>query len=438
MSDVKYAYYHSSKGYKIVGGNSNQLLRADGGVEDKADYSVKSANETFGGVKTFTLSPIIPNATSPNHAVNKEQLDAKIPYTGATANVDLGATNQIKAKEFDAIGSYVEKPNTNRNYEVLKLNGTALVVYQSNVWNGSAWGGSNSNGVGSYALQYNTGSYSNGCGEFSLQYNTGGYSNGFGYNTLQYNTGANSNGFGYVSLMYNTGDNSNGFGHYALRYNTGNNSNGFGYMSLMYNTGDGSNGIGYNALIYNTGNNSNGFGLSALRGNTGNNSNGFGYAPLMYNIGNESNGFGSYTLSHNTGNNSNGFGYESLQYNTGANSNGFGLWALRYNTGANNSVLGSNSFSNFYIDTVNAKLFDATAIDMTAKTITIPNHGFGTNGTYTNLKFTQGSSAITGLANGTIVQVKIIDANTIAYEEVIQAGQVRRSVNITNAGTGRT
>ena len=146
MSDVKYAYYHSSKGYKIVGGNSNQLLRADGGVEDKTDYSMKSVNETFGGVKTFTLSPIIPNATSPNHAVNKEQLDAKIPYTGATANVNLGPNNKIQAKEFDAIGTYAEKPNTNRNYEFVKLNGNTIGVYQSQVWNGSAWDNSASSG----------------------------------------------------------------------------------------------------------------------------------------------------------------------------------------------------------------------------------------------------------------------------------------------------
>ena len=340
MSDIKYAYYHSSKGYKIVGGNSNQLLRADGGVEDKTGYSVKSANETFGGVKTFTLSPIIPNATSPNHAVNKEQLDAKIPYTGATANVNLGATIQIKAKEFDAIGTYVEKPNINRNYEFLKVNSGTVGVYQSQVWNGSAWDGSASFGFGFGTLQYNKGAYSN----------------GFGYNALQFNTGTGSNGFGLNALQYNMGISSAGVGHYALMYNTGNNSN--------------------------------------------------------------------------------GIGYGSLQHNTGANSNGFGTNALRYNTGTNNSVLGWNSFANFYADTVNAKLFDATAIDIVAKTITIPNHGFGANGTYTNLGFTQGDSAVTGLSNGAIVQVKIIDANTIAFEEVIQAGQVRRNVNITNAGTG--
>ena len=356
MSDVKYAYYHSSKGYKIVGGNSNQLLRADGGVEDKTDYSMKSVNETFGGVKTFTLSPMIPNATSPNHAVNKEQLDAKIPYTGATANVNLGTNNQIKAKEFDAIGAYAEKPNTNRNYEFVKLNGGTIGVYQYHVWNGSAWIDSSSFGFGFGTLQYNNGIYSN----------------GFGQDALKYNTGFYSNGFGYYALTYNTGDNSNGFGYYALRNNTGDNSNGIGYASLMYNTG----------------------------------------------------------------NNSNGFGYASLQFNTGNTSNGFGTSTLRYNTGADNSVLGYNSFANFYTDTVNAKLFDATAIDIVAKTITIPNHAFGANGTYTNLRFTQGDSAVTGLSNGAVVQVKIIDANTIAYEEVIQSGLVRRNVNITNAGTG--
>ena len=263
-----------------------------------------------------------------------------VPYTGATANVNLGTNNQIRAKEFDAIGTYAEKPNTNRNYEFVKLNGSTIGVYQSQMWNGSAWVDSSSFG--------------------------------FGLSTLQYNKGIYSNGFGYLALQNNIGGSSNGFGYFALRNNIGDNSNGFGY----------------------------------------------------------------YALQNNTGSYSNGFGYLALQNNIGNNSNGFGYLALRYNTGANNSVLGYNSFAIFYADTVNAKLFDATAIDIVAKTITIPNHAFGANGTYTNLRFTQGNSAVTGLSNGEIVQVKIIDANTIAFEEVIQSGQVRRNINITNAGTG--
>ena len=75
MSDIKYSWYHSSKGYKIVGGNSNQLLRADGGVEDKTDYSKKSANESWDGAKTFTLAPIVPTPTLNTHAVNKIYVD---------------------------------------------------------------------------------------------------------------------------------------------------------------------------------------------------------------------------------------------------------------------------------------------------------------------------------------------------------------------------
>ena len=300
MSDIKYSWYVTSKGYKIVNGTASQFLKADGSVD----------SNTY------------------------------VPYTGATANVNLGTNNQIKAKEFDAIGTYVEKPNTNRNYEFLKVNGNTIGVYQLQVWNGSAWVDSFSNGFGYASLQYNTGTFSNGFGLAALRYNTGTFSNGFGYYALIYNTGNNSNGVGYISLQYNTGNNSNSFGHYALRYNTGNNSNGVGYTSLQYNTG------------------------------------------------------------------------------------------------SNNNVLGYNSFASFYVDTVNAKLFDATAIDMVTKTITIPNHGFGASGTYTNLRFVQGDSAVTGMSNGAIVQVKIIDANTIAFEEVIQSGQVRRNVVITNAGTG--
>ena len=76
-----------------------------------------------------------------------DTISSYVPYTGATAPVNLGATNELKAKEFDAIGAYSEKPNTNRNYEFVKLNGNTIGVYQAQVWNGSAWVDPFSNGL---------------------------------------------------------------------------------------------------------------------------------------------------------------------------------------------------------------------------------------------------------------------------------------------------
>ena len=56
MSDIKYSWYVTSKGYKIVNGTASQFLKADGSVD----------SNTY------------------------------VPYTGATANVNLGPNNQIK------------------------------------------------------------------------------------------------------------------------------------------------------------------------------------------------------------------------------------------------------------------------------------------------------------------------------------------------------
>lgn len=68
MNDIKYAWYNTTKGYKIVGGNANQFLKADGSVDSKSYWSTtnlqhpmtKDANEDIWSTKTFTNSiPLI-------------------------------------------------------------------------------------------------------------------------------------------------------------------------------------------------------------------------------------------------------------------------------------------------------------------------------------------------------------------------------------------
>lgn len=66
------------------------------GYVEKSSLVSKTGNETIEGIKTFTSSPIVPNATSASHAVRKDQLDKAIininsysieeVLTGATDN----------------------------------------------------------------------------------------------------------------------------------------------------------------------------------------------------------------------------------------------------------------------------------------------------------------------------------------------------------------
>jgi len=232
--------------------------------------------------------------------------------------------------------------------------------------------------VGNDAGKENTGMYSSFLGQNAGLSNTGVSSNAFGHYALYYNTGAASNAFGYGALRSNTGASSNAFGHYALRYNTGAYSNAFGYNALYYNTGAYSNAFGYNALY------------------------------------------------SNTGVSSNAFGHYALYYNTGAYSNAFGHNALYYNEGINNIGIGSESFNLFNLDAGSAKTFDYTDIETETDYITIAGHDFGNIGSYRNLKYTQGTSAITGISDGEIYKFKIIDANTLELY----------ITNIIDAGTG--
>jgi len=56
--DIKYAYYHSSKGYKIVGGTSDQFLKADGSLEslNTGNFVTIDGVENIKGTKTFSGS----------------------------------------------------------------------------------------------------------------------------------------------------------------------------------------------------------------------------------------------------------------------------------------------------------------------------------------------------------------------------------------------
>ena len=209
---------------------------------------------------------------------------------------------------------------------------------------------------------------------------------------------------GLLAGYNNVGNNIFSAGDSANRYNIGNNVYSIGTLA-GYGNGGGE--------VINLGTNSGRLNRNSYATHIGSGAGQFSAAAHIINIGLST---GGYTVSNTSA---------FLGYNCGY-----------YTQGSNNIAIGNNSNATFKSNTAGNKTFDYTAIDTTAKTITIPSHGFGIAGAYVNLLFTQGTSAITGISNGNVIQVKIVDTNTLLYSELLTSGQYRYTNNITSAGTG--
>jgi hypothetical protein len=325
---------------------------------------------------------------SGEHSILSDTVGLKLDAAGTTTLYGNGSylvTNRGMVNP----GTLVETAGKNQSM-VYGHDGTyAYLVYQPYVWSGSAWTATNCHGFGTRALEQNTGTDCVGVGSYALYDNTGNECAGLGDRALSNNQGTTSYGIGSTVLQYNTGDSSIGFGARAGRYNTGNNLVALGHRSAERNIGIDTSLVGLRA----------------------------GY--------------------NNTGKQVAGLGNLSLYNNTGDNVVALGYFSGRYNTGNYNTFLGSHIGSNFDANDSAAKAFDYTAVDPGTDRITIPAHGFGNAGRYTNLKFTQGTAAITGLTSGNLYQAKIIDADTIGLNEPDGPdGRTRTTANITDAGTG--
>jgi hypothetical protein len=169
-----------------------------------------------------------------------------VPYTGATASVNLGAYDLTVNGITIGIGAatITNTYNTAFGYNVLASNTTG----KNNIANGNSalnknLTGSNNLAIGGNALTVNTsGSNNTSLGFYALSDNTTGYYNtANGGNSLSFNT------TGY----YNTG-----IGRKALYNNTtGSNNNAFGGNSMYNNNGDYNSAFGYNAGYDMSGNN---------------------------------------------------------------------------------------------------------------------------------------------------------------------------------------
>jgi len=104
------------------------------------------------------------------------------------------------------------------------------------------------------------------------------------------------------------------------------------------------------------------------------------------------------------------------------------------NIGDKQTFVGKNAGGNTATNSGAAKTFAGTAVNITTEDITIATHGFGANGTWVNVLFTQGTAALGGLVDATIYQLYIRDANTVSGLQ-----GTRQTINTTDQlGTGHT
>src|SRR5690606_12088698 len=73
-----------------------------------ANYVTLGSVQTITATKTFTVSPVVPNATLAGHAVNYSQMQTYV--AGQIANIPVSTSNRIYDKADPLNNHYYEKP----------------------------------------------------------------------------------------------------------------------------------------------------------------------------------------------------------------------------------------------------------------------------------------------------------------------------------------
>jgi len=148
--------------------------------------------------------------------------DVYVPYTGATANVDLGAF-RIDAASFNELELFYNVANT---YISVGTDALGSASNADQVGIGFRAGQNSSGGqtvyIGTYAGQENTQSSSTFIGSSSGRYNQGNASTGIGLSSLNSNTGTSAVGIGTDAGRNNSGDSGVFIGVNAGIHNIGN------------------------------------------------------------------------------------------------------------------------------------------------------------------------------------------------------------------------
>jgi hypothetical protein len=256
---------------------------------------------------------------------------------------------------------------------------------------------------------------------------------GIGVNALSSNTGNDSIGIGTNALASNSANEVLAIGLSSGQFNTATRFTGIGINSGYQNIGSETTFLGYFSGYRNQSTNSVGVGNFALQNNSGISSIGIGYGALQNNTASLSIGMGHLVGQRNTGTNSISIGESSHYYNSGNYSIALGSSTGQFNEGDYNTSLGFQSNFDFKDNTGGNVNFDNTDINISTDRITITAHGLGATNDWINIRYTEGTAAISGLTDGNLYKIKIIDANTVGFREII-FGSTYAGVNISDAG----
>lgn len=155
MSDIKYALYTSSKGFKVVGGTAAQFLKADGTLDNVSyitqsllnsqlnNYATLNGVQTFTDINTFTKSPVIPDGVSDTHSVNLQQLKKFAPiskkrtYFLQSPVYNVGIVNRVYLPN-NMVGDVTLRVNS--SYHNAYAIGIIEIQFTFGVNTGGAWG----------------------------------------------------------------------------------------------------------------------------------------------------------------------------------------------------------------------------------------------------------------------------------------------------------
>lgn len=262
---------------------------------------------------------------------------------------------------------------------VMDFNAAHFLTQQDSVWNGSAYILGKGTGIGTGAIEFNSGFFATGAGLNAARQNTADYVSAFGGVAGEVNTGFRSSFMGYAA------------GH----SNTGNDATFNGFFSGYFNTG-----------LYPTG-----FGSYALYGNTGD-----------YN---SANGAFSQQFSHGSSNAS--IAYASGQYNVGTGNVMIGFNNMTYNNWNFRTSIGYAAGNDSFLVASSKSFASANVVD---SFVIITAHGFGTVGNYINLRFLNVSGTNPGgLTTGGKYQFRIRSADTLVYSSITSAGSGSFTLN---------
>ena len=372
---------------------------------DPASNVVTSLSAT--GVKlSVNLIPTLVTALSTTPPVNTAQSSVQIDtaqavngFVSAVWNpvtntwVKVGAALLSDDRKTGIIVEKTASDNSIRAY----INGADAGVTDSihTSWGINANNGavkSNASAFGLNANFQNTGVWSTAVGVTSNYSNIGDYVTGVGVNSNYQNSAGSATAVGVNANYANVGANATGMGTNANSSNTGANVSGFGSGANYQNKSDSATAVGINSNYQNTGVNATGVGSNANFHNTGANATSAG-ASANY---------------ENTGDNSTAVGFNSNFRNTGINNTAIGFTSLTSQTGYQNTALGAASFR---ASNVVSSSITSAAVDVPGNKITVPSHGFGSNGSIISL--ISSGTPPAPINSGNYYFYTIIDANTI-------------------------